>query len=207
MAISMNQVLTGRCDLTRCGLHKPPLYWGQDEVSTQPSFSNMELNPQFVIDFLQNDPGLDDTSLNLLLPDARGDPQYSNLSQTTPSLDYEITTDVLPSITQPEQRTSTPTPTEPSITRRLFPSCFAGKSTALSIRTARLWGKHGAAQEGFTSETRHPPSASPSPIHLPTSTCDTTTIARNVHLSRQKESSGLGLSIVRAAGKHGRCLL
>ena len=25
MAISMNQVLTGRCDLTRCGLHKPPL--------------------------------------------------------------------------------------------------------------------------------------------------------------------------------------
>ena len=25
MAISMNQVLTGRCDLTRCGLHNPPL--------------------------------------------------------------------------------------------------------------------------------------------------------------------------------------
>ena len=80
----------------------------------------MELNPQFVIDFLQNDPGLDDTSLNLLLPDARGDPQYSNLSQTTPSLDYEITTDVLPSIMQPEQRTSTPTRTEPSSTITTF---------------------------------------------------------------------------------------
>ena len=77
----------------------------------------MELNPQFVIDFLQNDPGLDDTSLNLLLPDARVDPQYSNLSQTTTSLDYEITTDVLPSIMEPLalQRTSTPTPTEPSM--------------------------------------------------------------------------------------------
>ena len=129
----------------------------------------MELNPQFVIDFLQNDPGLDDTSLNLLLPDARGDPQYSNLSQTTPSLDYEITTDVLPSIMQPEQRTSTPTPTEPSSTI----TTFLNNSKAVSIMFRRK------------------------------EYCLCLSI-RTAYLSRQKESSGLGLSIVRAAGKHGR---